>query len=139
MSATSNIVPFLPGNGTAPTLTPLSEIIAANRQRDALYALSERLHHARTSEEIYSAATDAIETALTCDRSSILLFDDAGVMQFVAWHGLSTEYREAVTGHSPWTPDEEGAVPIAIPNVATSAIDPALKATVLGEEIHAAA
>jgi PAS domain S-box-containing protein len=139
MSATSNIVPFLPGNGTAPTLTPLSEIIAANRQRDALYALSERLHHARTSEEIYSAATDAIETALTCDRSSILLFDDAGVMQFVAWHGLSTEYRVAVTGHSPWTPDEEGAVPIAIPNVATSAIDPALKATVLGEEIHAAA
>jgi GAF domain-containing protein len=139
MSATSNIVSFPPGNGTAAALTPLSELITANRQRDALYALSERLHHARTRDEIYSAATDAIETALTCDRSSILLFDDAGVMQFVAWHGLSTGYRAAVTGHSPWTADETGAVPIAIPNVAAAELDPALKATVLGEEIHAAA
>jgi PAS domain S-box-containing protein len=139
MSATSNIVPFPPGNGTAAALTPLSELITANRQRDALYALSERLHHARSSDEIYSAATDAIETALTCDRSSILLFDAAGVMQFVAWHGLSTEYRMAVTGHSPWTAEEDGAVPIAIPNVADSALDPALKATVLGEQIHAVA
>jgi PAS domain S-box-containing protein len=139
MSATSNIVPFPPGNGASQALTPLSELITANRQRDALYALSERLHHARSSDEIYSAATDAIETALTCDRSSILLFDDAGVMQFVAWHGLSTEYRMAVTGHSPWTADEDGAVPIAIPNVATSALDPALKTTVIEEQIHAVA
>jgi len=65
---------------------PLSELAAANRQRDALYRLSERLHRATSPDSIYSAALDAIETALDCERSSILLFDDHGVMQFVAWH-----------------------------------------------------
>lgn len=50
---------------------------------------------------------DAIESALGCDRSSILLFDEVGVMQFVASRGLSDEYRRAVTGyarHFHWEP-----------------------------------
>jgi PAS domain S-box-containing protein len=139
MSATSNIVPFPPDADDVGTLTPLSELITANRQRDALYALSERLHHARSTDEIYSAATDAIESALGCDRCSILLFDDAGVMQFVAWHGLSSEYRAAVVGHTPWTQDEHDATPIAISDVNDSELEPSLKATVLGEQIFAAA
>jgi nitrate/nitrite-specific signal transduction histidine kinase len=63
---------------------PLSQLATANRQRDALYQLSERLHRAASAQAIYTAALDAIEAALDCDRSSILLFDAAGVMQFVA-------------------------------------------------------
>jgi PAS domain S-box-containing protein len=141
MSATSNIVSFPGASNGEPLapLTPLSELITANRQRDALYELSENLHHARSIDDVYGAAIYAIETALECDRSSILLFDDAGVMQFVAWHGLSTGYREAVAGHSPWTKDEGDATPIAIADVATSTLEPALKATVLEERIVAAA
>ena len=26
-------------------------------------------------------------------------------MRFVAWRGLSDEYRQAVDGHTPWPPD----------------------------------
>src|SRR3982750_3971629 len=92
---------------------PLSELAAANRQRDALYLLSEQLHRANSSAEIHEAAMDAIESALDCDRSAILLFDEAGVMQFVAARGLSDAYHAAVTGHSPWKVDDVDARPIA--------------------------
>ena len=82
---------------------------------------------------------NAIESALNCERSSILLFDDAGIMQFVAWSGLSEDYRAAVTGHSPWQKGETDAQPITITDVAASNLDEALKATVLGEGIGAVA
>src|SRR4051794_13338826 len=85
---------------------PLTELVTANRQRDALYQLSEQLHLASSLAQIYDAAMDAIESAIGCDRSSILLFDDHGIMQFVASRGLSDEYRVAVTGHTPWKADE---------------------------------
>jgi PAS domain S-box-containing protein len=120
-------------------LAPLSELVTANRQRDALYLLSEQLHRANTPAEIFDAAQDAIESALECDRSSILLFDESGIMRFVASRGLSEGYREAVTGHSPWRVDETDAVPIAIADVAHSDLSESLKATVLGEGILAAA
>ena len=122
-----------------PQLLPLSELAAANRQRDALYLLSERLHSATTTRAIYHAALEAIESALSCDRSSILLFDEAGILQFVAWRGLSPEYRAAVTGHSPWQKGETNPVPIALPDVASADLPELLKATVLDEGIRAAA
>ncbi|HWP14287.1 MAG TPA: hypothetical protein VNM46_01540, partial [Xanthobacteraceae bacterium] len=86
MSATLSVVEAA-SNATQRGLrliTPLSEVAAANRQRDALYQLSEQLHRATSPQETYDAAMDAIESALACDRSAILLFDAAGVMQFVA-------------------------------------------------------
>jgi GAF domain-containing protein len=118
---------------------PLSELAVANRQRDALYLLSEELHQADTTQAIYDAAMDAIESALNCDRSAILLLDEAGVMQFVASRDLSAGYRAAVTGHSPWRADESGALPIDIPDVQLADLDEGLKATVLGEGIRATA
>ncbi len=120
-------------------LVPLTELATANRQRDSLYLLSEQLHLASSIDEIYNAAMDAIESALGCDRSAILLFDEAGIMQFVSSHGLSDEYRRAVTGHTPWKIDHADAVPIDIPDVANSGLDEGLKATVLGENISAIA
>jgi len=116
---------------------PLSELAAANRQRDALYLLSEQLHRANSLEEIYDAAMDAIESALNCDRSAILLFDAGGVMQFVASRGLSDGYCAAVTGHSPWKVGDVDAQPIAITDVATSELDEQLRSTVMGEGINA--
>jgi len=124
---------------TRRTVTPLSEVAAASRQRDALYQLSEQLHLAGSLEETYDAAMDAIETALTCDRSAILLFDADGIMQFVASRGLSANYRAAVTGHSPWKVGETDASPIDIADVEQAALEPTLKATVLGEGIRATA
>ena len=122
-----------------PIVTPLSEVAPANRQRDALYQLSEQLHRATTLSETYDAAMDAIEAALNCDRSAILLFDAAGVMQFVASRGLSSHYRAAVTGHSPWQAGDTEAVPIDVGDVEKSGLGAELKATVLGEGIHATA
>jgi len=118
---------------------PLSELATANRQRDALYQLSEQLHRATTLQETFEAAMDAIEAALNCERSSILLFDDAGIMQFAASRGLSANYRAAVTGHSPWQVGETDAVPIDVSDIETSALAADLRATVLSEGIRALA
>ena len=142
MSASISVMDATAGSSQSarrPQPPLLSELGIANRQRDALYLLSEQLHRANSIDEIYSAAMDAIESALNCERSAILLFDDAGIMQFVAWSGLSEDYRAAVTGHSPWQTGETDAQPIAIADVAASDLDEKLKVTVLGEGIGAVA
>jgi PAS domain S-box-containing protein len=76
----------------------------------ALYRLTDRLQRIGSVEALYDAALDAIMAALACERASILLFDEAGAMRFVAWRGLSERYRRTVEGHSPWsldTPDPQ--------------------------------
>ncbi|MCX4239829.1 GAF domain-containing sensor histidine kinase [Paraliomyxa miuraensis] len=78
---------------------------------------------ATTVEEVYGAAMDCLEQAVGVRRSSVLLFDDEGVMRFVAWRGLSDAYRQAVEGHTPWKPGTRGAEPLMVPNVDE---DPAL-------------
>ena len=55
----------------------------------------------------------AFRTNSSVERASLLLFDAARTMRFVAWSGLSEEYRTAVDGHSPWSPDETNATPVA--------------------------
>ena len=82
------------------------------QEQAALHEFIERLQHARALGDVYTPALDAIQRALRCERSSILLFDQAGVMKFVAWRGLSDAYRAAVEGHSPWTPDADNPSPI---------------------------
>ena len=67
--------------------------------------------------DIYEAALDAIVDTLGCRSASILRFDDAGVMRFVAWRGLSEAYRNAVDGHSPWKAGERNPEPICIDDV----------------------
>lgn len=56
-------------------------------------------------------------------RASILLFDDDRVMRFKAWRGLSAEYRRAVEGHTPWTPESPDPEPILVEDVTA---DPSL-------------
>jgi PAS domain S-box-containing protein len=140
MSATLTSVELPSGaqRGRRP-VTPLSEVAAASRQRDALYQLSEQLHRATSLQESYDAAMEAIEAALNCDRSAILLFDAGGVMQFVAARGLSEEYRAAVTGHSPWRLGDTDAAPVDVADVENSDLPEDLKSTVLGEGIRAVA
>jgi hypothetical protein len=136
MSATLSMMETQRGRRS---VLPLSEVATANRQRDALYLLAEQLALADSAEHIHAAALQAIETALGCDRSSILLFDERGQMQFVAWHGLTSNYREAVAGHSPWRADDGAAAPIVMTNITTADLDPGLKATIFEEGIGALA
>jgi two-component system CheB/CheR fusion protein len=103
----------------------------------ALHRFLDRLQHVRSMPEVYEAAIQTVLEALRCDRTSILLFDDAGVMRFRAWHGLSDDYRRATEGHSPWKVDGKDARPIAISDVRASDLNESLKTVIEGEGIRA--
>lgn len=104
-----------------------------------LYTLTDRLYRARSADDVYAAALDAIVDTLGCARASILLFDDAGVMQFVAWRGLSEDYRSKLAGHSPWTPTDRDPQPIFISNIDESDEPETVKAALKQEGIQALA
>jgi PAS domain S-box-containing protein len=114
-------------------------LIRHSEEQGALHQLIARLQHASRAENIYEAAMDAMQRALRCDRVSVLLFDPAGVMRFVAARGLSEAYRKSVEGHSPWSRDTKSPQPVCIADVAASDLPDDLKATVTGEGIAALA
>ena len=114
-------------------------LATGTRQQKALFEFADALHRAVTLDEVYSATFAAIFTALRCDRASILLCDEAGVMRFMSWRGLSKCYRAAVEGHSPWSPDEKNPQPVCISDIDSAEISDALKATVKTEGIAALA
>jgi PAS domain S-box-containing protein len=105
------------------------------REQSALYRFVDQLHSTASFEDIYDAGLDAILRALQCDRASILLFDHADVMRFVAWRGLSDDYRKATDGHSPWTPDTKYPEPISMDDVDTADLSESLRAVIKGEGI----
>lgn len=111
----------------------------AARQQKALFQLADKLHRAPSLEDIYAAALDAICEALQCERASILLYDDAGVMRFVKWRGLSDGYRALVEGHSPWKRDQLDPQAVCVPNIESAQLDEGLKAAILAENICACA
>jgi PAS domain S-box-containing protein len=80
-----------------------------------------------------------ITRALGCSRASILLFDNAGIMRFAAWRGLSEDYCRAVEGHSSWTRDVKEPQPVCIQNVEAADIPEFLKDTLKAEQIGALA
>jgi PAS domain S-box-containing protein len=84
---------------------------------DVCRTLTQAIGRTRSVEEIYAAALDALEQGLGVHRASILLFDPDGVMRFKAWRGISTSYRQAVEGHTPWAPDTPNPQPILVANV----------------------
>jgi signal transduction histidine kinase len=87
-----------------------------SRRLAAVAQLTDALGRATTPEDVYTAALDAIQASLT-DRASVLLFDENGVMSFVAWRGISDDYRRAVHGHTPWTPQTQAPKPISVSDV----------------------
>ena len=121
-----------------PTSNKESQARRANEQA-ALYHFTDRLYRAESLTDVYDAALDAILDALRCNRASILLFDDAGVMRFVAWRGLSQGYRKAVDGHSPWKPGDRDPNPIFLNDIDAAGEPESLKATIKAEGIRALA
>jgi PAS domain S-box-containing protein len=83
----------------------------------AVYRTSDALSRAGSLEEMYEDALTGLLQALHADRASVLLTDDAGVMRFKAWKGLSDAYRAAVEGHSPWTRDTLDPQPVTVADV----------------------
>jgi PAS domain S-box-containing protein len=109
------------------------------QEQAALYEFTEALQHPSDLDDIYARALAAVLRALGCDRAAILLFDDAGVMKFVEWRGLSETYRAAVEGHSPWRPDEVAPQPVCLDDIETADLSDALKQAVRAEGIAAVA
>jgi signal transduction histidine kinase len=89
-----------------------------------LFQVTDALNRSTSLDGALSVALDGICRVLQVTRSSILLFDNAGVMRFVAWKGLSEAYRRAVDGHSPWSPGAKEPDPIYVEDVET---DPAMR------------
>jgi signal transduction histidine kinase len=81
---------------------------------ELLYRLARAVIRAVDLEQVFTAALDAIESALGANRSAILAFDAEGVMRFKAWRGLSEDYRRAVEGHSPWARDARDPQPVIV-------------------------
>jgi PAS domain S-box-containing protein len=118
-----------------------AEALLARRmdEQAVLYQLTDRVYRARSQGEICEAALDAIARALQCERASILLFDEVGVMRFAAWRGLSDGYRTAVEGHSPWVRDVNDPQPLCIDDIETAEFPESLKSVVRAERIGALA
>ena len=108
------------------------------RQR-ALYHLADQLHRAKSKEDIYAAGLDAILEALHCQRASILLFDENGIIRFVSWRGLSNDYRKATDGHSPWKLSDENPGVICVEDIQKAELSEPLRSTIRGEGIGALA
>ncbi len=105
----------------------------------AMYRLADAVAGAQTLEEVLDEAIAAISEAVGASRASILLADDAGVMRFRAWRGLSDEYRAATEGHSPWPPDAEDPQPVLVPDVDEADFDAELQRVIAREGIRALA
>ncbi len=110
---------------------------AENRQLGVCLSLTRAISRAHTIDEIHAAALSALEDGLGVARSAILLFDQAGVMRFVAWRGLSDTYRHAVEGHTPWTPGMPDAQPIVVSDVREDATLTAYLPVLEAEDIRA--
>jgi PAS domain S-box-containing protein len=104
-------------------------------EQTALFELTEKLQRATALDDVYEAALDAIAVALRCTRASILIFDDAGAMRFVAWRGLSEVYRGAVEGHSPWTRETKDPQPLCLDDIEAADLGEELTRTVKAEGI----
>jgi signal transduction histidine kinase/CheY-like chemotaxis protein len=87
----------------------------------AIARLTDAMSRSATLPAVYEAALDALQAGLGVERASILLFDERNEMRFVVWRGLSDQYRAAVSGHTPWTPDSRDVAPIVVPDVETDA------------------
>lgn len=91
------------------------------RSGAALWQLIDTVACCSDIETVHRAAVTCLTRTLNVRRAAALAFDAGDVMRFVAWEGLSPEYRAAVDGHSPWTRDEPDATPVLVPDVTRSA------------------
>lgn len=113
--------------GSCVDLTDRMQTEASLEQRfkelQTIYRLSATVARAARLEDIFDAAMSGLMDSVSANRASVLLFDEEDVMRFRGWRGLSERYREAVEGHSPWTPGDADATPITVSDVMA---DPAL-------------
>jgi PAS domain S-box-containing protein len=104
-----------------------------------LFELTQAVAAARRPEEIHDAALTCLEESLGVHKSSILLLDSGGVMRFQAWRNLSHDYRTALDGHSPWSPQTVDAKPVLVPDLRVEPSLSGLRTVIEAEDILALA
>jgi PAS domain S-box-containing protein len=107
--------------------------------RPALRQLMANAASAGSLQAVYDTALRGVQDTLNVERASLLVFDASGTMRFVAWSGLSDEYRVAVDGHSPWSVNESAATPVLASDVEEDASVAAYAAIFRRESIRALA
>ena len=125
--------------GSARNVTESVELRGRIDELNALYRVADAVARTTDLEELFGEALDALIDATAADRASLLLYDEAGVMRFRAWRGLSDAYRVETEGHSPWPADAVDPQPIAVANVADGGFDPHVASAVAREGITALA
>jgi PAS domain S-box-containing protein len=125
--------------GTARDVSEREELRSRLRDLDAVYRFADAVAGARALDDVLEAALDALLEATGADRASVLLADDAGVLRFRAWRGLSDHYRIFTEGHSPWAPGEEDPQPVLVEAIADAGFEPELERVVRKEGIGALA
>ena len=114
-----------------------SALTESANQTEALFRLADRLNRANSLQEVIDAALDTITSVLRCDRAALLLLDDAGIMRYAGWRGLSQEYRVAVEGRSPWPTNEREPPTFRVADIETAPVPEPLKTAIKVEGIRA--
>ena len=125
--------------GTARDVSEREELRSRLRDLDAVYRFADAVSGAQALDEVLEAALDTLLEATGADRASVLLADDAGVLRFRAWRGLSDRYRASTEGRSPWPSDAEDPQPVLVEDIAAAGYEPALERVMRKEGIGALA
>lgn len=104
-----------------------------------LYRLTDAVSRATDPGEILDHSLDCLLEVLRVEKAAILLNDQHRVMRFRAWRNLSDGYRQAVDGHSPWSPDDPDPQPVLIEDVAADPDLEPLRPVIAAEGIAALA
>lgn len=107
--------------------------------KNALRQLMAQAASAGSLQTVYQTALRGVQEALDIERASLLVFDAAGTMRFVAWSGLSDTYRAAVDGHSPWQSTDTATTSILISDIDADAAVAELRPIFRREDIRALA
>src|SRR5665213_2301030 len=124
---------------TARDVSEREELRRRVTEVDALYRVAEAISSSTSLDELLLETIDVLLEATGADRASVLLYDESQIMRFKAWRGLSTVYREAAEGHSPWTPDAVDPEPVLVADLAGAGFPEELEHAVRAEGIDALA
>src|SRR5438309_3843474 len=121
--------------GTARDVSEREELRWRLRDLDAVYRFADAVAGAPALDDVLAAALEALLEATGADRAAILLADDAGVLRFRTWRGLSDRYRAFTEGHSAWPPDVRDPQPVLVDDLAGAEFEAALERVVRKEGI----
>jgi PAS domain S-box-containing protein len=125
--------------GTARDVSEREELRWRLRDLDAVYRFADVVAGGHELDQVLEVALDALLEATGADRAAVLLADEADVLRFRAWRGLSDRYREYTEGRSPWPPEAGDPEPVVVEDITAAGYETALERAMRKEGIGALA